>query len=87
MTGVKKRLDAGEKAEEVWKGRMGFDERQVIGRMCPKIREQVKSESIEIVDVEEMGEAKAEKGEKERRKAMAAASAEPGFPRPFFENV
>ena len=87
MTAMKKRLDAGESAEQVWKGRMGFDEKDVLGRMCAKIREQVKSQGIEVVDVGSMEMEKGKEGEKGGKKAAAAAAAEPGAPRPFFENV
>jgi leucyl-tRNA synthetase len=73
VQGLKKRLDAGEKAADVFARRLPFDEEATLKEIVPSLKQTIpKLEAVEITLVEGEGEGK---------------TATPGNPTFVFENV
>ncbi|KAL0260543.1 cytosolic leucyl tRNA synthetase [Diplodia seriata] len=91
IQGLKKRLDGGEKAAEIFDRRLPFDEIATLKEMVPGLKQQVtKLKIVEIVGVKEGEKAgKVLFGEGETRENLppSAESAVPGAPTFFFENM
>ncbi|KAL9009498.1 MAG: hypothetical protein Q9173_005476 [Seirophora scorigena] len=100
VQGLKKRIQTGEKAEDVFERKLAFEETDVLGQMLRGLRKTVpRCKGVEVVEVvgEEEGkktgrivvsdgEGVGEKG-KDRELLGAAESAVPGGPTFYFENV
>lgn len=91
IQGLKRRLDGGEKAGEVFDRRLPFDEVATLKEMVPGLQQQVtKLKVVEIIGVKEgekVGKVLFGAGETKDNLPPNAESAVPGAPTFFFENL
>lgn len=91
VQGLKRRLDGGEKAAEVFDRRLPFDEITTLKEMVPGLKQTVtKLKVVEVVGVKEgekVGKVLLGEGETKDNLPPPAEAAVPGAPTFFFENL
>lgn len=91
IQGLKKRLDSGEKATEVFDRRLPFDEIATLKEMVPGLKQTItKLKVVEVVGVKEgekVGKVLLGEGETRDNLPPPAEQAVPGAPTFFFENL